>query len=157
MDPVLLIPARLYGSRKVAGTTQHFTVAQRTFGTDNVSCCGWIYCDESRSYNTLIDCGLGGGSSTGFSINVRSDYSIRVACGNGTASYHYIDTAASVIAVATWNFILVTMDRTGNCTIYVNNSAIGSPVSIAAYSGSVGDPVDRHGASATTRQLRPLT
>jgi hypothetical protein len=135
MDPALLIPARLTGSRSLVGaSSQYFSIAQRALGTSNIGFCAWAWCNTWVSYNAIFDTGLGGGNSIGFSVNIRNDGSIRVACGNNTAAYLYVDTPALAIATLnTWNFIVVNMVRAGDCDVYVNNVASGSPVDISGF------------------------
>ena len=94
---------------------------------------GWIYpttLGTSGQWHTLMELGNGPGNDT-ISLYYYSDGRLRLQEYQGTSSSGYID-AYSALDLNKWQYIVATIDNSGNAVIYKNGRRLAS--------GSVGIP-----------------
>lgn len=118
------------------GTTQDNTGL--AFGTGDLTFGMWMrIADWTPSADVRLFSKFA--SNLGIKVIILSGGSsgtLYISLGNGTnfTTYTYSATAITGATDGTWAFLACSMDRDGNMVVYVNGTALGSPVSIAGSS-----------------------
>lgn len=117
------------GASFVAQTADNAGLA---FGTANLSIGLWLRLSDwtPGAFRYLLE--KYSGANRGFLFILGTTGLLTFGIGNGVTNVNYLSTAPVGVTDETWAFLVLTIDRAGNITFYVDGLQLGSPVSCAA-------------------------
>ena len=113
----------------------------------------WVYCDTTTAVMHIIATGNASNGDDGFKVSVNADNTVQFGLCDSVQATNASANTTGTLTDTTWHHLLVTFDRDGVATCYVDGTADATTLDISSHTATLGTTGTSQIGASTTPDL----